>query len=67
MSAIGEQLSRTKATSDRFVAFQDGKRIAAATIRLQLLEHIAGVDLDCDGVPDTYKVPVAIADLSSGW
>ena len=42
--------------TDSFVAYQDGKLDASATVRIHELEQFVGFDTDGDGLPDVVRV-----------
>jgi hypothetical protein len=54
----------THEINDSFVAFEDGKRVGGATIRIHVVEHVVGTDTDGDGVPDSVKVEFSKPRLS---
>lgn len=46
----------THVNTDSFVAYQDGRRVGQATIRIHELEHFVMRDTDGDGQPDSVTV-----------
>jgi hypothetical protein len=54
----------THVINDSFVAFEDGRRVGGATIRIHVVEHVVGTDTDDDGVPDSVKVEFSKPRLS---